>query len=452
MTDSAKNPPNLNNMGGLNPHNMKNPLFWVGFDWLTLNYSIDWSEKWESDAFAPKNWEGEGSIPVEQSAEKYSGLSLRSKLLDCLSLAQETGEPVEVPEWGAKVHPGGGKIGGKKYCKFKIERPDAVILIADSPKYKGDWPNVKVEISGERCLVYPGGAEAAYISAVNWLESLGAKIHKERVSRADLCADFPGLEMGIFHDAYKADWWACRANRHHPDISNGVSLYFGAGAVTLRVYDKMAEMQASALRGKPAKYEHMVQKRWGGKEPTGAVRVEYQLRREWLKLHGADTVDDLLRLSPDFVGYLTGAANERWFRFLCAPQDNKHPERNHTLPEWEAVQTAFKEVFRYPEKLINIDPDRANIETLLKQSLGVLETAAANKGFDLPWKETAAPIKYKMPCYEDFEEWLLIMLRSVAINKKEWNFREKPEEKKMNEEYELFLARFVDKQQKENKK
>jgi hypothetical protein len=253
------------------------------------------------------------------------------------------------------------------------------------------------------------------------------------VSRADICADFPAVEMSGFCDAFEKKWFACRSNRRHYDISNGATLYFGSGDIVLRIYDKLKEMQASALRGSPAKYEHMIQKRWGGVEPTNAVRVEYQLRREWLKLHGADTADDLLNKTSEFISYLTGIGVEveteegtkihRWFRFLCGEQDNKHPERNYTLPAWKLVQDAFAEVFRLPEKMVEIDPDNANVKTLLKQAFGVLECAAANKGFDLPWKETAAPVKYKFPNYEAFERWAVVMLRSVAIQKPEWDTR-----------------------------
>lgn len=404
-------------MGGLNPQTTKKPLFWAGLDWLTINCQIDWAEKWGID--------------------RNGGQTLSEKLNDLVKTAQESGEAVEVPEWKAKIYPGGGKIGGVKYCKFRIERDDAIVLIADAQKYKGDWPNVKVEISGERCLVYPAGAIAAYRSCFQWLESIGAHIHKETVSRADLCADFPEFEMAVFGEAFERKWFSCRSNRKKYDESNGLTLYFGAGAIVLRIYDKLREMQASALRGQPAKYEHMIQKRWGGVEPSNAVRVEYQLRREWLKLHGIHTVDCLLNKTSEIIAYLTGVgvpvvsdgkeSVRRWFRFLCAEQDNKHPERNYPLPAWKAVQDAFADVFRLPEKLIEIDPDRADIETLLKQAFGVLECAAANKGFNLPWKETAATPKYQFPNYAAFEKWMIHMMRSVAVQRHDWDMKDLPE-------------------------
>jgi hypothetical protein len=452
-SDFLVSPPNLYNMGGLNPHISKKPLFWAGFDWLTINLQIEW-DSWLTD--------------------RIGGTSLKLKLEDLANTARERGEPVEVEEWGGKIHPGGGKIGGVKYCKFKIERADSIILIADAQKYAGDWPNVKVEISGERCLVYPGGATAAYRSAMLWLEEIGANIHKERVSRADICADFPGLSMDTFYAAYEKKWWTCRSNRRRPDISNGISLYFGSSDIVLRIYDKLAEMRASALRGQPAKYEHMCAKRWGGHEPESAVRVEYQLRRDWLKLHGADTVDDLTRLAPDFVGYLTGAheadpipfiaaintvpeyihlmefeETRRWFRFLTRKADNKHPERNKTLPDWVVVQEAFADVFRLSESIIEIDPNRADIETLLKQAFGVLECAACNKGYEVPGKTSAAPELYRFENYAHFEKWAVVMLRNIAAQSGRWDMKESEHETALAAELE-FIEKRINQRSKDN--
>lgn len=413
--------PNLYNMGGLNPRTIKNPLFSAGLGWLTINCQVDWAEKWGTD--------------------RLGGQTLSEKLNDLAATARETGAPVEVEEWNAKVHPDGGKIGGVKYCKYKIERAACIILIADSPKYSGDWPNVNIEIDGEHGLESPGGAEAAYRAAINWLESLGASIHKERISRAIFCADFPCLSMDTFKKAYRLGRWACRARDHQSCILSGFSLNFGSGDIKLRIYDKLAEMKASILRGQTAEYEHMIQTRWGGIVPESASRVEFQLGWTWLKSHGANTVDDLLRLAPEFIGYLTGTSNARWFRFLRGKQDNKHSERNKVLPEWESVQSAFAEVFKCPKNSDVIDPDKADIETLLKQALGRLEMAAAKKGFDLPWKTTTAPAKHNYPNYEAFEEWMNVMLRNVVAKDSRWSFKKSPNDG-VSFDYGIFIRKF----------
>lgn len=451
----SENPPILNNMGGLNPRKSNysgaegvppqgdtkdTGGFWCGLDWLTLTIWAEFGLNWSTDAAKEKNWKGDKSQPEKKS----TGIELRA-LLDSYQLsAMAAGEAVEVPELGgALLHPGGGKI-AKKYCRFKLELESAVILIADQSGYNGDWPNIKIEISGFDCLCFAGGAPEAYRLALQFVENeLGANIHKERVSRVDLCADFPGFSMGPLIRAAEKRHWACRSRLYHPYLRDkATSLYWGSGACILRVYDKLGEMRESALRGAPAKYEHMIQKRWGGKEPAEAIRVEYQLRRDSLKTFGITDFDSLAHSHGDLIKYLTGVGatlikwnsetnwkesteNARWFRFLKARPNSKRPEKNETLPRWEFIQRVFCERFLMPEPLEEIQPENSDIETLLKQAFGVLQTAARERGYAIPGKKTAAPCKYEFKKYEDFEKWMVIHLRTVALQKPEWEFRDK---------------------------
>lgn len=444
-------PPNLYNMGGLNPHGNKNgsksALFenWCGLDWLTLTLWVNWGWNWSTDAAKEKNWVGEGSVPVDG---RETGIELREILERRHNEAMERKEAIPVPELdGAKIHPGGGKI-AKKYCRFKLELESAVILIADQASYNGDWPNVKVEISGLHCLTYHGGAPEAYRDTMQFIENvLGASIHKERVGRADLCADFPGWSMDEFIECGQSRFYTCRSRLYHPYLKpGGTSLYWGSGAVILRIYDKLGEMRESALRGAPAKYEHMIEKRWGGVEPESAVRVEYQLRRDALKAFGITDFNSLMHSHADLLAYLVGQPgakletwdkargqfklqhDARWFRLLKDRPDNKHPERNKTRPIWEAVQAVFCDRFMCPEVLVEIKPENSNIETLLKQAFGVLETAAANRGYSIPGKDTTAPVKYRFKDYNGFARWIEIMLRSVALGKEGWSFPERERE------------------------
>jgi|GEM_PF-2465053 len=439
----SASPPKLYNMGGLNP---VTPQYWAGLDALTLNYQVEWL-LWKGQRVTDeerRQIEGYG-VPLHDMTPERFDLGLM--LAEYHERAQEAGEPQELPDGLGKIHPGGGKIGGVKYCKYKIERADCVLLIADAPKHSGDWPNVKIEISGERCLVYPGGAVEAYKAARGLLESFGCAIHKESVSRADFCADFPGFDMATFHHTYLRHRWACRANRHHPDQSNGVSLYFGSGAIVLRIYDKLAEMQASALRGAPAKYQHMIEKRWNGAEPEKAVRVEFQCRRDWLKSYGVTDFDSLMWYARDLLGYLTGVeGTARWFRFLTRRPHDKHSELNQTMPEWEFIQRVFMEGFSKPEPLVQIDPDKANIETLLKQALGVLETAAAHRGYCIPWKDTAAPVKYTFENYEGFGRWCALMLRATAAQSGRWQMPGFPEYDAIDRELEIMAEKKTNKE------
>lgn len=410
---SASEPPNLYNMGGLNPHSSF--VTFCGLDALVVNFSIYWGAAWGTDAAKEKKWsDGEGNSVNRPG--RFEGFQIRETLEKYKVIAELSGEIVEIESIGARIHPGGGKI-AEKYCRYKIEIPAAIILIADQPTYRGAWPNVKIEIGGERCLTFAGGAIEAYRVAANFItDVLGGELHKERVSRADLCADFPEWSMNPFYHSAQKRHYACRARLYHPYVGHdGISLYWGSGACVLRIYDKLREMAQSALRGSPAKYQHMIVKRWGGKEPSCAVRVEYQLRTEFLRKYGVTDVDSLQFKTGDLIRYLCGKSDEKWFRFLTAKPQEKHSERNITLPRWEIVQSVFCDRFLLPEPLREIDPNKADIETLLKQALGVLKCAAANRGYVIPGKESCAPQRFYFANYEAFEKWACTQLRSVAV-------------------------------------
>ena len=380
----------LNNMPPLNPPTTN----WAGIDQLTMTYQIDWGESWGA---------------LRELLDKYQITAMNQR------------HSVDAPEFDGKVRCWGGKIADKQ-CRFGIERNDFIILISDDETYAGTWPNVKVEVSGERCLVYDGGADAAIRSAEHFLERLGAQIDRESVNRVDFCADLPELNIKRFVVDYLTERWTCRSKIHNPRFNpDGISLYFGTGALILRIYDKLGEMKSSALRGAPAKFEHMIQKRWHGKEPAFATRVEFQLRREWMRKNGIGGYNSLVQKSPAILEYLTGAADKRWFRFLTQKANHKHTEKNETSPRWRTVQETFLNQFYWKEEIVQIDPNKADVTTLLKQALGVIEAAASNRGYSIRGKKSTAPELYRFADYNHFEKWFCVMLREYGRNFDRWD-------------------------------
>lgn len=409
---SAPKGDNYNNMSPQNPHaNHPEQEYWCGCDWLKLNFQIKFLE-WEKT----------------------------HELLDTPAMAaMEQRKPVDTADlMGARIMPGGGTIGksaGKKgkYCKYRMQLDFGTVLIAEGESYAGTWPNVQVNIPGEVCLRYRGGADEAYADAIRFLESLSAQIDKELVSRVDACADFPGWKMDPFVASYIARKWICRAKTQGFKKSNSVTLYFGTEPLLLRIYDKKGQMEASALAGEPVLYEHMIQKRWFGAEPEHAVRIEFQISRPKLKEWGIDSYADLKSKGGSVMGYLTGAREDpmfdqktrtmkvkRWFRMLTRKRDDKHPERDRTSKKWGVAQKTFIERFGSPDPLIDVESDNADVEALAKQAFGVLEAAAWNKGYAIPDRPMTPEIKYHFRDYMAFQRWYLGMLRNVALGKPGW--------------------------------
>lgn len=456
--ESVAVPPILNNMGGLNHQSRQKPnktgvscyvsKFWAGIDQLTLTYLIDWGANWDGEAVKKTKIKGipgaDGSRPVMTLVQDVYW-QLRERLDAYHLAAMAASEPVEMKECpGVTVHPSGGSIGGKR-CRFKLEMDACIILIADQQKYRGAWPNVKIEINGEHCLCYPGGADAAYLAGVFFLGSLGAEIHKERVNRVDICADFPGWSMQGFIGLGEARRWVCRSKKYLPRIyPTGSTLLWGEGAaIMLRIYDKLKEQEQKSLRGSPAKFLHMVEKRWGGSVPAQAVRVEYQLRRDALKTFGVTDFDSLFENMDEMLKYLTGEGatfdkwskaqgkfvtqkNARWFRFLKNEQDKNHPERNVVNTRWAIVQKVFsRQRIDEQEPIREIQPEKADISALVKQAFGVMSTAASNRGYVMPGKKSTAPEKFRFGSYEIFEAWMCREMRAIAKESGKWDLREK---------------------------
>ncbi len=390
----------------------QNP-YWCGSDWLTLNFQVKFLE-WTK-------------IHPLFDTPAMAALEQR-KPIDCADLG------------GAVMQPGGGSIGkgaGKsgKYCKYRMTLDFGTVLIAENETYAGTWPNVQIHIPGEICLVYRGGADEAYNDAIKWLESLDVQIDKEMISRVDACADFPGWSMDYFVSAFVGRKWRCRANSLDFQKSNSMTLYWGNNPLRLRIYDKLGEMEAKALRGEPIRFEHMIKKRWGGERPESAVRVEYQISRDKLREWGIDSYADWKAKGGAVLGYLTGARDDpmfcqkskrmkimRWFRFLTKRRNVKHPEKDRTSVKWKIVQDTFSRNFGAPEPLVIVEPDNADVEALIKQAFGVLEAAAWNKGFVIPKRPVTNESKYSFRNYDQFESWVLGMLRVVALGKDGWKF------------------------------
>jgi len=145
--------------------------------------------------------------------------------------------------------------------------------------------------------------------------------------------------------------------------------HVGRGEIRLRCYDKAFEAAA---------HRDLVD--WLGRwsldgVPDGfrVVRLEWQLRRDFLRSRGVATLDDLLAGASNILRYLMG----EWFR-LAGPASGKFHKRP-TLPEWSALLELFAAgVFAGADgglkvrRVPRIDP-----AFMLAQAMGCLRHVAA---------------------------------------------------------------------------
>jgi hypothetical protein len=158
------------------------------------------------------------------------------------------------------------------------------------------------------------------------LKELGGRVEKIQPSRVDLAADFhvPGgftLDFLIRHKVSRS-----RAVSHHAMGDKLETFYVGApgAALLLRIYDKGKEITKAG--------KEWFLDLWGRDGPQDVWRVEFQLRREVLKDHEIDNLDDLMAKLGGLWRYLT---NE-WFSLRHL--DKEKQERRTLFPWWRAVQ------------------------------------------------------------------------------------------------------------------
>ncbi|MEI6890587.1 MAG: hypothetical protein V5783_00310 [Pontiella sp.] len=282
----------------------------------------------------------------------------------------------------------GARLGGKKgpYMDFMLEHEHGItFIISRKGKPHKTIPNVMVRVDGECCLAI--GAQKAFDLGRYIVEQLGGDIERNKLSRVDVCLDMPDVGIHELHRAFKNERYICRSNAKNFYESPGISLGFGIGSLTCRVYEKHEEVK---LKANPYKKALMIKNRWNGKTPAQALRVEFQMRRDTLKGKGIDTVEDYYRLRSDLVRYLCF----RWLRFTSEKVDreNKNQSRAKTHEIWVMVQDGFMRWAGSPagQELEPLDRSTVDISQLIKQAAGVLKSAANYKGKQIAnWQEFA---------------------------------------------------------------
>jgi hypothetical protein len=241
---------------------------------------------------------------------------------------------------------------------------------------------VMVRVPGAACL-YPG-AHDCYEKATRMIEALGGTIRHNRLSRVDICLDMRDVSLDEFYKPFSENRYICRSREdtaYVPQKGNGgMTLYFGKAPLQCRIYDKLKEVEK---RANPHKRLCMRVYRWGPILPNAATRVEFELRRAALKERGIDAVEDYYAKRADLVYYLT----TKWLRFTAnkVDRENKNQSKSRTLPLWNQVRKALEKWAGSPPglSLVPLPKEQADVQNLLKQLIGVGQTAAGYQGQEI---------------------------------------------------------------------
>lgn len=224
-------------------------------------------------------------------------------------------------------------------------------------------PAWRISLSAEALHLDGPAAVIAFWRSV--LETLTGGPVMLLASRLDVHADFARLDIT---EADRAGF-VCQSGRQSVEANHGAlqTLYWGKrGAVTVRVYDKLAEVQASGKGG----YLLGIYGEAGLQAGESVQRVEAQLRRDPLRQLGVVSAEDAVQRASAVYQYVVG----KWLR-LTVPDSATRRERRQLDPRWSVVQAA--KVAQGAAAAARVIPDRhaPALDTIVPMSAGLAVSA-----------------------------------------------------------------------------
>lgn len=305
-----------------------------GVDSLDLGLYVQWNDDWE-----------QRTVEFEEGKEKAAGT-----------------QGIRINDEPFLILPGGKRPN----YRWHLQWADFHLYLGRSREPQKDSPNVYASINCE--TLWRNGIEGATALVVHEVESLGGGVMAIKPSRCDLAADFliPG---GVPHELLLVLRVPSDSQHtHHMKGNRQETFYQGAKSspIQLRIYDKALEV----LKGGTKFWFLDI---W--KLPTceSVWRVEFQLRRPFLKEFGVTTVEDLRQSLAGMWKHLT----EKWFSLRL--NDNDNVTRRTVHPWWLGVQVCDAR-FGEPQPLVREDEQSpADAEWFVSHGAGCLLSFAARR-------------------------------------------------------------------------
>jgi len=280
----------------LNPKLVNGQLLLCGIDTLDLGLYVSWDDNWKETK--------------KLLDEKKHAAQLTTGIIDKTDLDREF------------LHLPSGK---PPSFRFQLLFPEYRLYLAQTDTLQ-KTPNVYVSILAATLW----HEELADITALLELDlaNFGGTVVRVKPSRVDLCSDF---KLNTPLDLHVLDHYQVSRSRKRKHFMNGDDLesyYCGAAdsSVQIRIYDKGKEIQTSN--------KQWFQNLWKVEDSSCVWRIEYQLRRSFLK---EMKVNDLESLSSN-LGSIWQYLTTEWFSLRLLDDDKA--ERRTVHPLWLAVQEA----------------------------------------------------------------------------------------------------------------
>lgn len=193
--------------------------------------------------------------------------------------------------------------------------------------------NYPVFIKIKQSSLWALGVKKSYSKILNWISGVFGKPIGEKINRADLCCHTDNINFSSFDYNY----FKTRATKKNTRICgstiNGFEFGVRKGLIFCRIYNKSLE-----IKEKRNKCWFLDIWKSYNADITNVWNVEFELKRNFLREYGIETVKDLLEKSKAIWEYLT----QQW---LVLTQNNRSRLENSTvLSEWKILSNCFMDM------------------------------------------------------------------------------------------------------------
>lgn len=157
----------------------------------------------------------------------------------------------------------------------------------------GEFNTPSFFVTFRSIALWHSGAQGLHVRFLAWAASVGLHSYQhERLSRVDFTFDYHLPVIDFDEDNFVSSFAKDNQHRKHGKVQ---TFRLGEGDLVLRVYNKCDEIQESSA--KTWFYDL-----WGMEQ--GVWRIEWQARKEWLRLVGIKTFEDLKERQGDLLRVL----------------------------------------------------------------------------------------------------------------------------------------------------
>lgn len=256
--------------------------------------------------------------------------------------------------------------GGAIRYKFIITVAGVVFLIHSNAK-KNIAP-IRLHLTAD-ALAYKD-VRTVYKEAVAFLKRLGFKTAGNQISRIDLAATL-AVSPKLFFSRMNGHMVRRSRGYDFHGIGKEIQTFTTGTNVQLCIYDKIEELRVKRDLFKAEQVLNHFDE-----EPEDLTRVEFRLKRDFLRHAGIESLDDLFSRYGDVVDFLT----LDWFRILEEPPKKGHEAEQKISPLWERVREVFftlSECHRSLDGLKLVKRCRNKTWPLIRQAVGCLKSACA---------------------------------------------------------------------------